>query len=75
MLQNILQFFSGASRLPATGLDYTPKIYFTNEDRLPHASTCALSITFPRSLGLLSYEDFQDKMDTYVLRFHGFGNV
>ena len=52
-LESILQFFSGASKLPATGFDETPKITFTSENVLPYTSTCALKVTFPRSLGLL----------------------
>ena len=74
-LGNILQFFSGANKLPATGFDTVPKIYFTNDECLPCASTCALSITFPRSLGLLSYDDFQEKMDMCILGSFGFGSV
>ena len=34
-LVDILQFFSGASEIPAIGFDSTPKIYFTSEECLP----------------------------------------
>ena len=46
-MKEILKFFTGSSKIPATGFDGTPKIYFCNEDRLPSVSTCDLSITFP----------------------------
>ncbi len=59
----IAQFFSGASKVPSTGFETTPKLDFTDEDRLPFASTCDVRITFPRSLGHLSYEQFEKKMD------------
>ena len=70
-LENILQFFSGASKLPATGFDET-KISFTSEDVLPYTSACALKIMFPRSLGVLSYDDFEGKMDFCVCCSFGF---
>lgn len=72
---NILKFFSGASRIPATGLDETPKIYFTDLDCLPNTSTCDLSITFPRRFGFLTYEEFEDKMDLCILGSPGYGKV
>ena len=31
-LANLLQFFTGANRVPATGFDMTPKITFTTQD-------------------------------------------
>ena len=74
-LENILHFISGASKIPATGFDKTPKISFTSEECLPYASTCALSIIFPRSMGCLSYDKFQDKMDFCILGSFGFGTV
>lgn len=76
-LGDILQFFSG--QLPAAGFDATPTIGFTctppPEGRLPCASTCALSITFPCYLGLFSYDEFQAKMDLSILESFGFGSV
>ena len=74
-LENILQFFSGASKLPATGFDETPKNSFTSEDVLPYTSTCALKITFPRSLGVLSYDDFESKIDSCICSSFGFGAI
>ena len=72
-LGDILQFFSGSTKLPAAGFNCTPKIYFTDELCLPRASTCDLSITFPRSFGSLSYEDFKAKMNMCVCDSFGFG--
>ena len=58
-LSNILQFFSGSSKIPAAGFDGFHKIYFTDDDVLPWASTCDLSITFPRTMGLLTEDEFR----------------
>lgn len=74
-VREVLKFFSGSSKMPATGFNGTPKIFFCNEERLPSVSTCDLSITFPRSMGLLSYEDFKTKMSDCILGSYGFGNV
>ena len=53
-LQCILQFITGSSRIPATGFEDIPSIRFTDDERLPTVSTCAMSVTFSRSMGLLS---------------------
>ena len=74
-LSSILQFFSGSAKIPAAGFYEVPKIYFTNVARLPWASTCDLSITFPRSMGLLTEEEFRQKMDMCILGSFGFGTV
>ena len=74
-LQEILKFMSGSSKVPATGFDATPKICFCEGDRLPTVSTCALSITFPRSMGLLQYQDFKKKMSYCILGSYGFGSI
>ena len=74
-VQEIVKFMSGSSKIPATGFDTTPKIRFTDSDRLPTVSTCEMSITFPRGMGLLSYEEFKDKMDFCILGSYGFGVV
>ena len=72
---DILKFLSGSSRIPATGFDTTPKIRFTDEDRLPTVSTCDMSITFPRKMGLLNFEEFKSKLDFCILGSYGFGVV
>ena len=74
-VQEILKFFSGSSKMPASGFDGTPKIQFCNEDRLPSVSTCDLLITFPRPMGLLSYQDFKQKMTDCILGSYGFRSV
>ncbi len=74
-LEEVLKFISGSSRLPGTGFDKSPSIHFTDEERLPTVSTCDVSITFPRQMGLLTYEDFKSKMDFYILGSCGFGSV
>lgn len=73
-IADILNFVSGASRLPATGFDKTPSVYFTDDCCLPKASTCDLSITFSRSLiGLLSTEQFKERMDMAISNTFDFG--
>jgi hypothetical protein len=74
-LQNILQFFTGASRVPGTGFDETPKISFMSKECFPEGSTCSLTIKFPLSMGCLGYEDFEAKMDYAILGSYGFGTV
>ena len=74
-VQDILKFFTGSAKMPATGFDGTPKIYFCEADRLPSGSTCDLSITFPRLMGLLEYDQFKTKMDEYIHGSYGYGNV
>ena len=69
--RSILQFFSGSAK----GFDKVPKIYFTNTNQLPWASTCDPSITFPRNMGLLTEEEFRQKMDMCILGSCGFGTV
>ena len=69
------EIFSGSSKMPAEGFDGTPKIHFCEDDRLPTVSTCDLSITFPRSMGLLEYEQFKTKMTMCILGSYGYGNV
>lgn len=73
--QEIIKFMSGSSKLPATGFENTPTVFFTDEDRLPTASTCDISITFPRTMALLEYDVFCSKMDMCILGSYGFGSV
>ena len=73
-LADILHFMCGATKLPASGFNTTPKIHFTDELTLPRASTCDLSITFPRSYGHLTYSEFKSKLDMCIMDSFGFGN-
>jgi hypothetical protein len=74
-LPDLLQFFTGARKIPATGFDTTLKIKFSNEFMLPKASTCDCSITFSRSWGLLMDDEFQQKMSDCILGSVGYGQV
>ena len=74
-VEEILKFVSGSAKIPATGFDTTPRIYFTDADLLPTVSTCDMSITFPRGMGCIEYEDFRGKKDFCILGSHGFGVV
>lgn len=70
---DIVHFMSGSSKLPAAGFNCQPSIHFTDDPCLPKASTCEISITFPRSFDLLCYEDFKEKMDMCICNSFGFG--
>ena len=72
---DILKFISGSEKIPATGFDSIPKIGFTDDDRLPTASTCDLFITFSRRMATLDYDEFKNKMDFCIHGSHGFGIV
>ena len=39
-LADVLHFMCGATKLPASGFNTTPKIHFTDEFILPKSSTC-----------------------------------
>ena len=70
---DVLYFLTGSSKVPATGFDSTPKIKFTDENRLPTVSTCELSITFPRKMAGLTVDEFKDQMDFCIRGSHGYG--
>lgn len=74
-LGDIMQFISVSSRVPATEFDKTPSIKFTDVDCLPTVSTFNISITFPRKMAVMNYEEFQEKMDFCILGSYGFGKV
>lgn len=73
-ITDILHFVSGATKLPATGFTTMPSIHFSDVDAFPFSSTCDVSITIPRSFGLLSYAEFKSRMDMSILDSFGFGN-
>lgn len=73
-IADILHFVSGATKLPATGFTTMPSIRFSDVDGFPFSSTCDISITIPRSFGLLSYAEFKSRMDMSILDSFGFGN-
>ncbi len=71
----IVQFLSGATRIPAIGFDTTPKVRFTDEECLPRVSTCDVAITFPRSMGLMRFDKFCEILDMCIKGSFGFGSV
>ena len=74
-LCDILQFMSGASKMPGAGFECTPSLHFTDAMRLPSSSTCDLSITFSRSYSQLNYDDFKTKMYETIFGSCGFGSA
>ena len=74
-ISDITEFVSGASKMPASGFDRTPSVCFTDSEMLPTSSTCALTITFPRQYGLLTYEYFKEKLNLCIRNSFGFGSI
>lgn len=74
-LRDVMKFICGSSKIPATGFGTTPSIRFTDVDCLPTVSTCDVSVTFPRKMALLEYEDFCEKLNFCVMGSYGFGKV
>ena len=74
-LADVLQFFTGARKIPATGFDNTLKVFFTDANMLPTASTCQCSITFSRDWGKMSDGDFKIKLSECILCSVGYGQV
>ncbi len=75
-LSDILQFQTGASRLPVCGLSTIVfRVLFSERDSYPYVSTCSNTITFSRNWGMLSFEEFKIKMDSSIKNSHGFGRV
>ena len=70
---HFLAFTSGANRPSAVGFEITPSIMFTDDERLPFVSTCAISLTLPRHLQ--TYDAFKEALHLAVLGSHGCGNV
>ena len=72
-LSDILHFMTGSSRIPPAGSHEIPSILFTDDNCLPVASTCDLSLTLSRKYGLLTYEQFKDKMTFAIQNSFGYG--
>ena len=72
-LEDIMIFTTGVAHVPPLGFDKALKIQFMGEQRLPQASTCSLSLKFPRDL--TSYDTFKEKITLAILGSVGFGNV
>ena len=73
-LSDVLYFMTGSSRIPAAGFNEVPSIIFVNDNCLPVASTCDLSITFSRKYGFLTYEQFREKLDFSIENSPGYGS-
>ena len=74
-IADLLQFFTGARKIPATGFETPLKIHFSSRSMLPKASTCDCSITFSRDWGVLSEDEFKVKMNECILGSCGYGQV
>lgn len=71
--EDVLAFVTGTNRPPALGFEDTPELMFTDEERLPTASTCAPSLVLPRNVS--GYSEFKKMMSLSILGSHGFGSV
>ena len=74
-LEEVLVFFSGASRAPLGGFDslVLPSLTFNHDNIFPKASTCVLNLVLPAKHR--EYEDFKKKMDEAITQNGGFGCV
>ena len=72
-MEDILTFVTGSNEIPPMGFDQPLKIEFLNGQRLPNASTCSLTLRFPREI--VHYDTFKDKFTLSILGAHGFGNI
>ena len=74
-LEEVLVFFSGASRVPPGGFDTLspPSLTFDHTIIFPQASTCALNLVLPAKHS--KYEEFKIKMDHALSQNSGFGCV
>ena len=66
-LGDVLQFLTGAKRIPASGFGTALKVKFTNEVKLPVVSTCDCSITFSRSWGTMDENKFKNRLSECIL--------
>ena len=73
-MEDILVFFSGASRLPPLGFQKSPTLNFSEENLYPTASTCSLILNIPTRYGS-DYESFKGALHI-DFKFHGgFGKL
>lgn len=74
-LEEVLVFFTGASRIPPGGFDALnpPSLSFDHGAIYPQASTCALNLILPAKHA--KYEDFKVNMDQALSQNGGFGCV
>ena len=68
-LEDVLSFFSGASKIPPLGFDSTPSLSFSDSAIYPTASTCALHLQLPTRYHS-DYSLFKEKM-TQAFTYHG----
>jgi len=71
-LEDVLSFFSGASKIPPLGFETSPSLSFSDRAVYPMASTCALRLTLPTQYHL-SYTKFRMVMNQALTCHGGFG--
>ena len=72
-LGQILLFLTDSDEPPPCGFVGTPKIYFTDSDRLPQANTYAFSLTLSKQH--TEYALFKENMDLAISSGCGFGQI
>jgi len=73
-LRDLLQFITGADKIPPLGFPKNITVRFyekTSQHHYPTVSTCDLSIQLPR--GFQCPDTFQSLLEEAVLGAHGFG--
>ena len=71
---DILKWLTGASRIPAVGLDVV-KVFFTSDTVLPRVNTCALELWLPLLPQFKDLDTFTRQIVEWIIDSAGFGLV
>ena len=71
---DILKWLTGASRIPAVGLDVV-KVFFTSDTVLPRVNTCALELWLPLLPQFKDPDTFTRQIVEWIIDSAGFGLV
>lgn len=76
-LEDVMVFFSGASRIPPLGFHPSPTLEFVHDTgaKLATSSTCDLVLRIPTCFGADEFSEFTEWMAMSVLGNDGFGGV
>lgn len=74
-LADILQWMTGASRLPAIGLPSNVTVKFDSELLLPKMNTCALQVSIPIRMEFQDPEKFARQFAEWIINSQGYGFV
>ena len=74
-LEQILEFITGTSSIPALGFEHPPSVSFSHDlhQLFPTANTCSLTFTLPTCSRI--YEEFKTKITFGIFNTVGFGQI